>query len=235
MSRRLPVADLAGMNGTQAPNSRPSLASLAQNSSTSTVSTEDLREYFECPVCYEVPRAPPIYACSQGHMLCGQCRPQLLTCPLCRIPLENLTRLFFAERMLEERIPLACSNSGLGCKVELISERIKRHELDECPFGILRCENAENGCREKVQRRHMAEHLEKCEWKPVECPIPTCSVKLPRTKVLIHLQTQHLSVFASGWMDSRTKFFLGFFLLSLLLNIILFWQFSQSGAWNPNF
>jgi hypothetical protein len=33
-------------------------------------------------------------------------------------------------------------------------------------IGAIRCENGENGCREQVQRRHMKEHMDKCEWKP---------------------------------------------------------------------
>ena len=38
------------------------------------ISTEDLREYFECPVCFLVPRKPPIYACIRGHMICASCK-----------------------------------------------------------------------------------------------------------------------------------------------------------------
>lgn len=62
----------------------------------------------------------------------------------------------------------------------------------------------------------------------VECPVPSCTTRLPRTKVLIHLQTHHLSVIAGGRLDNRTKIFIIFFVLSLILNLIFFWQFSQS-------
>ena len=36
----------------------------------------------ECPVCYE-PMAPPvhIYQCARGHLVCGNCRPQIEECP----------------------------------------------------------------------------------------------------------------------------------------------------------
>jgi hypothetical protein len=47
-------------------------------------------------------------------------------------------RLFFAERLLEERIPLPCSNAELGCSTELVADAIRRHETEECPFGLLR-------------------------------------------------------------------------------------------------
>ena len=33
-----------------------------------TISTEEIREYFECPICLLVPRpGTPIFACSQGQ------------------------------------------------------------------------------------------------------------------------------------------------------------------------
>lgn len=37
-----------------------------------TSTNEELREYFECPVCFEVPRSPPIFACSRvNSTLCS--------------------------------------------------------------------------------------------------------------------------------------------------------------------
>ena len=42
----------------------------------------------ECPVCYEM-MAPPqrIFQCSNGHLICGGCRPRLEGCPKCRKPI----------------------------------------------------------------------------------------------------------------------------------------------------
>ena len=120
----------------------------SSSNSEKVISTEDLREYFECPICFNVPRSPPIYACGVGHMICRVCRPKLKNCPTCRMPypppgtqnhryeprtktsfrsswffwllLFNsafdsrcfmiffpIFRLYFAEKLLEERIPIA--------------------------------------------------------------------------------------------------------------------------------
>ena len=62
----------------------------------------------------------------------------------------------------------------------------------------------------------------------VECPVPNCKTRLPRTKVLIHLQQHHMSVFVGGRLDTRTKVFVVFFFISLILNLVFFWQFSQT-------
>ena len=56
----------------------------------SSISTEEIREYFECPICLLVPRpGTPIFACSQGHMVCNVCRPQIRLCPICRIAITG--------------------------------------------------------------------------------------------------------------------------------------------------
>lgn len=51
----------------------------------SQISINDLREHFECPVCYNVPTKAPIYHCGDGHFICSDCKPRLTTCPICRI------------------------------------------------------------------------------------------------------------------------------------------------------
>ena len=68
----------------------------------------ELREYFECPICLSVPRAPPIFQvqrctlplmpmkfhrivfqCLSGHLICSECRPQINVCPICRASLGS--------------------------------------------------------------------------------------------------------------------------------------------------
>ena len=83
--------------------------------------------------------------CKYGLLLPGRtgtilmlvlCAEQLNTHSL--IFTHLLFRLFFAERLLEERIPLPCCNAELGCKIEHVADRIRKHETEECPFGLLR-------------------------------------------------------------------------------------------------
>ena len=39
----------------------------------------------ECPICLETMGPPTkIYQCSNGHLVCGNCKPSLVTCSFCR-------------------------------------------------------------------------------------------------------------------------------------------------------
>ena len=35
---------------------------------------EDVKKEVECPVCMEIPRKGPIYACPNGHLVCQRCK-----------------------------------------------------------------------------------------------------------------------------------------------------------------
>jgi len=59
-------------------------------------------EELECPVCLTT-CSPPIYTCSNQHLLCSTCRPQLTTCPVCRVVLGDELRVHrWAERDARE-------------------------------------------------------------------------------------------------------------------------------------
>ena len=45
--------------------------------------TNHVQDVLECPACLETPRAPPIYQCERGHIVCNNCRPKLQNCPTC--------------------------------------------------------------------------------------------------------------------------------------------------------
>ena len=42
-----------------------------------------LQSELECPICFELSR-PPVYQCPEGHIICGNCRPRVTRCPVCR-------------------------------------------------------------------------------------------------------------------------------------------------------
>ena len=45
-------------------------------------------------------------------------QPRIGVCPTCRVPFDGQPyRLYFAERLLEERVPIACRFAEDGCKV----------------------------------------------------------------------------------------------------------------------
>ena len=35
---------------------------------------QDLHDFVECPVCFNVPRLPPVTCCRNGHLICNRCR-----------------------------------------------------------------------------------------------------------------------------------------------------------------
>ena len=36
--------------------------------------TDKLKDRIECPVCYEIPVAGPVYSCVNGHLVCTNCK-----------------------------------------------------------------------------------------------------------------------------------------------------------------
>merc|ERR1712098_430151 len=67
-----------------------------------TIEKHDLSNILQCPVCLDNCKPPlQIWQCREGHILCESCfsRPELKTCPQCRISLQgNVSR----SRVLEE-------------------------------------------------------------------------------------------------------------------------------------
>lgn len=200
------------------------------NSQDNLISTEDLREYFECPVCFVVPRKPPIYACVRGHMICASCKPRIAICPTCRVPFDGQPyRLYFAERLLEERVPIACSYADFGCKVEAPGAAIKRHEEAGCSFEPITCLQQENGCKMKVSRRLMTSHTEICEYRLIDCPLaPNCKEKVVKKRLLNHLEAIHLTKGFFGGRSTESYVHLLFIaliilcFLSFIINIFFF-------------
>jgi len=202
----------------------------SSSSSEKVISTEDLREYFECPICFNVPRSPPIYACGVGHMICRVCRPKLKNCPTCRMPYPppgtQNHRLYFAEKLLEERIPIACMFAPFGCDVELTGGEIKRHE-EACPCQPLPCPL--KGCSALVSRGKLKTHTDKCEYRLISCPLtPTCDQKVAKNSLLRHLQEEHLS-FKGIFTIDRSLFLvlLSLCVFSLLFNLYLLYLLQQ--------
>ncbi len=63
------------------------------------ISTDELKEFLECPVCLRVPRSTPVYQCDRGHIVCNECHPKLSLCPMCRCPMGH-TRSLISEKVM---------------------------------------------------------------------------------------------------------------------------------------
>ena len=43
-----------------------------------------LRGLLQCPVCLQAIKHVPVFQCQNGHVICKDCHPRLLACPVCR-------------------------------------------------------------------------------------------------------------------------------------------------------
>ena len=60
----------------------------------------------ECPVCLDV-ACSPIFMCSEQHLICATCKPQLSSCPECRVGYTGKNRIHrYAEKTAEEIVKL---------------------------------------------------------------------------------------------------------------------------------
>ena len=147
-------------------------------------------------------------------MICNQCRPRLSTCPICRIPIteNNQMRLYFAERLIEDKVPNQCKFADLGCDVELIGQLLLRHEASECPFEPLNCDF--KGCKEKIARSKKTDHLTMCDYRLCECPISDCKSQVIHKNLINHIKEVHFG------MD-HTQYRIHIFLVSLAINFVI--------------
>ncbi len=65
------------------------------------LSSEALLRLFECPVCFDI-ITPPIGQCSNGHIVCNQCRDGIVHCPLCRQVMIGTIRALCMEKLAAE-------------------------------------------------------------------------------------------------------------------------------------
>lgn len=98
------------------------------------LSDEKLYDLVECPVCFELPKSPPIYHCPNGHILCNTCHGNLQTCPQCREPLGK-NRCRIAEELMNFE---PCSFFKHGCSARFTTKYGKDHEK-ECQFREVGC------------------------------------------------------------------------------------------------
>ena len=126
-------------------------------------------------------------------MLCNQCRSRINQCPICRISItkENQMRLYFAERLLEEKVPAYCRH---GCGQEFTGHLLFKHESEECPEQPLNCDYNHRGCKEKVTRRRKPDHGLNCHFRLVDCPFEDCKEQVVQRHLMKHLNLVHFGL-----------------------------------------
>jgi len=91
------------------------------------------RRELECPVCLEE-SAPPIFTCAAQHLVCGNCRPSLKKCVVCRVPYQEMSRHRYAERDHKDLVELCSRQTALGQK--LFSREEGEEEIQPVKGGL---------------------------------------------------------------------------------------------------
>jgi len=111
---------------------------------------DDLKEHVECPVCMEVPREGPIFACPNGHLVCQRCK--VATCPVCREAMGQ-HRSLLAVAVIE-KIHHDCKHDGCDEVFKLGNlsdhEKVCKHRSVCCPF---------DPCDKKFALSKLLDHL----------------------------------------------------------------------------
>ena len=104
----------------------------------------------------------------------------------------------------------------LGCEVELVGHLLMQHENGRCPYEPVTCDYDHRGCRRRISRAQKSEHLQKCDYRLVDCPMPSCKERLVKKQLAIHLERAHRN---GDPISNKTLLIM--FLISIVLNIFL--------------
>ncbi|KAI5474916.1 hypothetical protein MNV49_002199 [Pseudohyphozyma bogoriensis] len=118
---------------------------------------------------------PARLICQQQHLFCYDCLKDIppLACRRCLICKEvvvshRITKSNLA-RDLVNCLQAYCINKDRGCSWTGGLGSLKVHDK-LCAYADVNCDNAENGCPLRLERRLMPDHLNSaCEWAMVEC------------------------------------------------------------------
>ncbi|XP_023240758.1 E3 ubiquitin-protein ligase Siah1-like [Centruroides sculpturatus] len=122
---------------------------------TATPSDPSMVNLSTCPICFTLVQ-PPVYQCTNGHIVCSRCREQIEVCHSCREPLGYI-RCFILEQ-LASTLTTPCSNQSLGCPKTLRTDTRHEHE-QRCPFRPITCPLFDDHCNWNGRNSEFKSHL----------------------------------------------------------------------------
>jgi len=111
----------------------------------------------ECPVCFSIPRMPPVPCCKNGHVICARCKDKVDVCPTCRVEMTGMT---------------SCVNQVAATIIQRIQHP---------------CDFREAGCDRKFDIHSIDEHEESCKYRLVRCPHWACDEMISLTALTSHV------------------------------------------------
>lgn len=115
---------------------------------------KELQESVVCPVCFSIPRAPPVPCCSNGHVICNKCKDKVDVCPTCRIAMTNCVSQVAAT--IIQRIEHPCDWREAGCQERCDISSIVSHE-ERCGYRQVRCPHW--ACDEQTALTSLTSHV----------------------------------------------------------------------------
>jgi len=109
-----------------------------------------LKENIECPVCLDIPRSGPVFACPNGHFVCKKCKAG--SCATCRVEMGNGKSLLAVTVI--ENIEHKCK--FVECEELFPMEKLDDHEKI-CQHRTVKCPNIL--CKVEVALSKLLEHL----------------------------------------------------------------------------
>ena len=111
---------------------------------------KELQDSVECPVCFSIPRAPPVPCCSNGHVICNKCKDKVDVCPTCRVTMTNCVS------QVHSQIPLKTTKMVFDQVAATIIQRIQHP-----------CDWRDAGCPERCDINSIHGHEERCGFRQV--------------------------------------------------------------------
>merc|ERR1719341_3252534 len=115
---------------------------------------KELQESVECPVCFSIPRAPPVPCCQNGHVICGKCKDKVEVCPTCRVTMTNCVSQVAATIIQKIQHPCDFRDAGCDTRCDILS--ISAHE-ESCGFRLVRCPHW--ACDEQISLTSLTSHV----------------------------------------------------------------------------
>ena len=144
------------------PGEGPSRRRLTTTSPDTKSLPERILERLQCPVCYLPILKGQISTCSNGHIVCNTCKPQLQCCPVCRD--TQYCRGLLIEQIREDLIQstVSCNQSSRGCQWRGTFADLEKHTLN-CTHQITQCPRCEwTGSIQEFLDTHAGESKEYC-------------------------------------------------------------------------
>ncbi|XP_067129344.1 E3 ubiquitin-protein ligase SIAH1B-like [Centruroides vittatus] len=120
-------------------------------------STEDaVTSLLTCPVCYDLAQ-PPVYQCTNGHLICSSCRPRIDLCPTCRESLGHIRSLVVEQ--LASTLSFPCAHQSYGCPFRAPLLQREEHQKS-CHFRPMTCPFPESRCSWEGDHTTLLTHLQ---------------------------------------------------------------------------